>query len=92
MNSETNAEKALTKEEHVANYIKEFAAIENAMEPYKDQRRDLRESYHENGWLDKEEMRIAVKAYRLLKSDTDMEQLIDYFDKVRKTVGVLKIV
>ena len=50
----------------------------------------MRESYSELGHLDKEEMRIAVKAYRLLKSDTDMDQLIEYFDKVKKTVGVIR--
>ena len=60
-------EKLLTKEEHLANYIKTFVAIEDAMEPFKEQRKDLRESYDENGWLSKEEMRLAVKAYRLYK-------------------------
>ena len=90
MNLNKDAKRNLTKQEHVANYIREFAAIESAMEPFKDQRRDLRESYSELGHLDKEEMRIAVKAYRLLKSDTDMDQLIEYFDKVKKTVGVIR--
>ena len=38
----------LSKEEHVKNYIKSFAAIEEAIEPFKDQKRDLRSSYDEN--------------------------------------------
>ncbi len=77
----------VTKEEHLLNYIKTFVAIEEAMEPFKDQRKDLRESYAENGWLSKEEMRLAVKAYRLYKSETDMDILSDYVNKCQKTVG-----
>ena len=84
MNS--NTDNVTTKEEHLSNYIKTFVAIESAMEPFKDQRKDLRESYSENGWLSKEEMRLAVKAYRLVKSDTDMEQLTEYFNKLKRTV------
>ena len=76
-----------TKEEHLANYIKTFVAIEDAMEPFKEQRKDLRESYSENGWLSKEEMRLAVKAYRLYKSETDMELLNDYVSRCQRSVG-----
>ena len=84
-------DKLLTTEEHISNYVREFAAIEDAMEPYKEQKRDLRESYHENGWLSKEELRLAVKAYRLVKSDTDMDQLTEYFNKLKKTVRSLNV-
>jgi hypothetical protein len=83
--------KILTEEEHLSNYVKEFAAIEDAMEPYKEQRRDLRESYDENGWLSKEEMRLAVKAYRLVKSDTDIEQLTEYFNRLKRTVRSINV-
>ena len=84
-------EKLLTTEEYHSNFVKEFAAIEDAMEPFKEQRRDLRESYNDNGWLSKEEMRLAVKAYRLVKSDTDMEQLTDYFNKLKRAVGTINV-
>ena len=87
----TNDDKILTTEEHLSNFVKEFAAIEDAMEPFKEQRRDLRESYDDNGWLSKEEMRLAVKAYRLVKSDTNMEQLTDYFNRLKKTVRVINV-
>ena len=88
----SNDDRLLTKEEHLANYIKTFVAIEDAMEPFKEQRRDLRESYNDNGWLSKEEMRLAVKAYRLVKSDTDMEQLTEYFNKLKRTVRSISYV
>jgi hypothetical protein len=81
-------EKEITKEEYMVEYIKTLAAIEAAIEPFKDQRRDLRENYHENDWLSKEEMRLAVRAYRLLKQDADFEQLTDYFNKLKGSVGV----
>ena len=74
------------KEEHILNYVQSLAAIEDAMEPFKEQRKDLRESYNENGWLSKEELRLAVKAYRLLKSDVDMDALTDYFNQLKKTM------
>ena len=75
------------KESHITNYIKSMAAIEDAMEPYKESKRDLKTNYVENGWLTKEEISVAVKAYRLMKSDTDIEQLMDFFEHVKSTVG-----
>ena len=36
----SNDDRLLTKEEHLANYIKTFVAIEDAMEPFKEQRKD----------------------------------------------------
>ncbi len=77
----------INKEKHVQTFIKNFVAIEDAMEPFKDQKRDLRENYDENGWLTKQEMRMAVKAYRLLKTDTDMDELVDYFSSLKRMVG-----
>tara|TARA_B100000287_G_scaffold434944_1_gene501063 strand:- start:1285 stop:1551 length:267 start_codon:yes stop_codon:yes gene_type:complete len=75
-----------TKEEHVKNFIKSFQAIEDAISPYQEQRRDLRKEYDENSWLTKQEMRTAVKAYRLMKSEVDMDEFLEYFDNIRTTV------
>ena len=36
-----------TKEQHMADYIKSMKALEDAMEPYKEQKRDLRKEYDE---------------------------------------------
>jgi uncharacterized protein YacL (UPF0231 family) len=57
--------------------------LEEAMEPYKEQKRELRQEYKENGWLSKEEISMAVKAYRLLKDETDLEQLMDFYETLR---------
>ena len=74
----------VSKENYVVNYLKSMLAIEEAIEPYKEQKRDLRSSYNENNWLTRDEMRMAVKAWRLMKTDTDFEELTDIFNQVRK--------
>jgi type III secretory pathway component EscR len=74
------------KEEHITNYIKAMVAVEEEMEPYKEHKRELKKNYIENEWLTKEEISLAVKAYRLMKDDIDMEQLVDFYDRVSKTI------
>ena len=60
------------KENYVEKFIKSFAAVEHEMEPYKEHKRDLRKEYAHNGWLTPEEMRLAIRAYRMLKTDEDL--------------------
>lgn len=78
------ADDAKTKEEHMADYLASMKALEDAMEPFKDQKRDLRANYVENGWLTKEDISLAVKAYRLAKDETDMSALIDMVEALKK--------
>ena len=73
-------------ENRITDYIKSLSTIEEAMEPYKEQKRALKGNYVENGWLSKEEISMAVKAYRMVKGDVDIEQLMDFYDHVSKTV------
>jgi hypothetical protein len=49
------------------------------MEPYKEQRRDLRKEFKENGWLNADEIRAAVKAYRLYKGKFNIDEITDNF-------------
>jgi len=76
------------KEEKIVEFVKAIAAIDYALEPYREQKRDLRKSFEENGWLTKEEMRIAIKAMRLLKDETDLEQLTDFYKTVKSQTGI----
>jgi len=69
-----------SKEERIVDYVTSIAALDEAMKPFKEQKTDLRKSYLENGWLTKEEIKTALKAYRLRKDNTDMEQLTEMFD------------
>lgn len=72
------------KEEHILNYVQSLAAIEDAMEPYKEQKRALKSNYVENGWLDKDDISMAVKAFRMIKNNVDPEQLMDFYATVKK--------
>ena len=54
------------------------------MEPYKEQKRELKTEYIDNGWLTKEDISLTVRAYRLLKNDVDIDALIDIYDNLRK--------
>ena len=74
-----------TKEEHMADYLESMKELEDAMEPYKEQKRELKAEYVEEGWLSKQDISLAVKAYRLAKSDTDMEELIDMVSNLRQS-------
>ena len=78
-------ESAEIKEEKIVDYIKSLSALEEEMEPYKEQKRALKQNYIENGWLSKEEISAAVKAFRLMKSDVDLEQMRDFFELYSKT-------
>tara|TARA_B100000900_G_scaffold401892_1_gene407082 strand:+ start:3623 stop:3877 length:255 start_codon:yes stop_codon:yes gene_type:complete len=71
-----------TVDQYIETYIKSVSALEEAQEPFKEQRRELRKEYEDNGWLSKEQQRLAVKAYRLIKDEEDMEQLLDFYEKV----------
>ena len=72
------------KEKHITKYIESLAAIEDAMEPFKEQKRALKNNYMENGWLSREDISLAVKAFRMIQKNTDPEQLMDYYNTVNK--------
>jgi hypothetical protein len=77
----------LTTEEYVVEYIKALKAVEDEMEPYKEHKRDLRKNYAQNGWLTKDEMRQAVRAYRMLSKGDNIDQFSDYYEKLSKSVS-----
>ncbi len=68
------------RKQYVKEYINSLVAIEEAMEPYKEQKRELRAEFKENGWLDTDEIRAAVKAYRLFKDKVDIEEVVENFN------------
>ena len=70
------------KTEKMIEYIRNLNAIEEAMEPYKEQKRELRKEFKEQEWLSKEEISMAVKAYRMMKSEVDVEQLVKIYDSI----------
>tara|TARA_B100000809_G_scaffold55797_1_gene51699 strand:+ start:1160 stop:1456 length:297 start_codon:yes stop_codon:yes gene_type:complete len=84
-----DVENLTSKEKYIKSYLESLIALEGAIEPYMEQKRELRKEYIEKEWLFKDEIWAAVKAYRLIKKDADMEQLNEIFDFVKK---VMKIV
>ena len=80
-------EEEVLKEVYVINYLKSLLAIEQAMEPYKEQKKDLRKEYTENGWLTRQDIWSAIKAFRLYEQNADMDDLNDMFEAVEKQFG-----
>ena len=74
------------RQRYIVEYVRSLKEIEDAMEPYKEHRRDLRNEYRRQGWLTRDEMSIAVKAYRLMKGEVDFEQLTEHYDALATTV------
>ena len=77
----------LSTTEYIVEYIKALKAVEDEMEPFKEHKRDLRKNYVQNGWLTKDEMRQAVRAYRMLKKGDDLNQFTDFFEQLSKKVS-----
>ena len=71
------------KRQYVKEYIRSLKAIEDAMEPYKEQRRELRSEFKENGWLNTDEIRAAVKAYRLHTGTIEIDTILDNLDIIQ---------
>lgn len=76
-----------TTDEYIVDFIKAFKTVEDEMEPYKEHKRDLKKNYVDNGWLSKDELRFAIKAYRMLKSDESFEHFSEIYDKISKSIG-----
>lgn len=84
---ETEQTEEEKKEQYVVNYLKSMIALEEAMEPFKEQKKDLRREYIENGWLSKDEVWSATKAFRLYEKGADMDDLNDMFDAIERRFG-----
>jgi len=68
------------KRAKIVEYIRSLKTLEDAMEPYKEQKRELRKDFKDNGWLNQTEQRLATKAYRLMKSEIDLDELYDVYE------------
>ena len=68
------------KKQYVKEYIRSLKTIEDCIEPYQEQKRELRSEFRENGWLNTDEIRAAVKAYRLFKGNFNIDEIVDNFN------------
>ena len=70
------------KKQYVKEYIRSLSAIEECIEPYQEQKRELRSEFRENGWLNTDEIRAAVKAYRLYKGKFNIDEVVENFEMI----------
>ncbi len=68
------------RKQYVKEYIRSLKAIEDAIEPYQEQKRELRSEFRNNGWLNTDEIRAAVKAYRLFKGNVNIDEIVENFN------------
>ena len=67
------------KQQYVKEYIRSLKAIEDCIEPYQEQKRELRTEFRNNGWLNTDEIRAAVKAYRLYRGKVNIDEVVENF-------------
>jgi hypothetical protein len=77
-----------TEEERIQDYIKARIAIDQAIEPFKEQKRDLAKSAVDNGWFSKEKKKSVDKAYSLIKSKVDLDELDSMIKLISSKVSV----
>ena len=70
------------KAEKMVEFIRSLKAIEDAIEPYAEQKRELRKDFKDQGWLTGDEISMTVKAYRMMKNDVDIDQFVSVFDSL----------
>ena len=70
------------QKQYVKEYIRSLPAIEECIEPYQEQKRELRTEFRENGWLNTDEIRAAVKAYRLFKQKYNIDEVVENFEMI----------
>jgi vacuolar-type H+-ATPase subunit I/STV1 len=70
------------KKRYVREYVQSLKAIEDAIEPFKEQKRELRAEFRDRGWLNTDEIRAAVKAYRLYKGKMNIDEIYENFHTI----------
>ena len=83
---ENQEDEVLTKEELIVRYAKALDEVDRAMEPFREHKKELKQSYIENGWLTKDEMSMILKAYRMMKKEQDLGEIQHYVDLISKSV------
>ena len=76
------------KQEKMLDFIRSFRALEDAMEPYKEQKRELRKDFKDQGWLTKDEISMTTKAYRMMNTKNfDIDEFQKIFDTLTTVTG-----
>jgi len=90
IHQEVEDEAATTKEQKMVEYVRSLKTLEDAMEPYKDQKRELKKEFKEQGWLSGDEISMTVKAYRMMKTEAfDFDEFTKIYEALAKVGGKL---
>ena len=72
------------KKERIENLIKSFREIDACIEPFSEQKKELRTSYLENEWLTKDEFNMVKKAYNFLKRKGNVNDFNAFVEIAKK--------
>ena len=84
--SDENVVAPLSREEHIKNLIRFIQSAEDEIAVFRDSIKDCKGAYVERGDLQKEEVQLAIKAYKSLKSRLDFDDVSEYADLLRDVV------
>ena len=71
---------------HMIDFIKSIKELNDAMQPFKDQLKDLKANYKEQEWLDAKQQKMAMKIYRMIDDEVDLSEFVDLYQAVNKIV------
>jgi hypothetical protein len=74
------------KKKHVVRLIKSFKAIDSAILPYQEQKKELRKEYIENDWLTNDEISMVKKAYNAVKNQLDLDDLSSMMEIAKEEI------
>jgi hypothetical protein len=90
IHAEVEDENVSTKEQKMIEYVRSLKTLEDAMEPYKEQKRELKKDFKEQGWLTGDEISMTVKAYRMMSTeDFDFDEFTEVYESLAKVAGRL---
>jgi len=88
IHAEVEDENVSTKEQKMLEYIRSLKGYEDAMEPYKEQKRELKKEFKDQGWLSGDEISMTVKAYRMMSTkDFDFDEFTKVYESLAKVAG-----
>ena len=79
----SNENNLAPEEQNMIDYIRRLDEIEVQIEPLKEMKKALKEEFKEEGKLTKDQMSLALRAYRMLKTDIDLDDLLKNYALLR---------
>ena len=87
IHAEVEDENVSTKEQKMIEYVRSLKTLEDSMEPYKEQKRELKKEFKEQGWLTGDEISMTVKAFRMMNTkDFDFDEFTQVYESLAKVV------